>query len=888
VSTLVFAFPVLSLTYLQLDSVRTGEATLARESAGIVRLQAGARLLAAVSDARREPGDAADRRVAGAIADLEAFEAGRGGPALRAASQKLHEAWLGAHDERARELTERAAGELMVLAEEDASFTYDPRADVSNLSDEAAARLPVVLTRLEEAAYRTETAGRSGSAAEEQSAVAALTADAVTALGIARDERRLAAEANPSVTRALESPDAAFDAAVAKLVAGLSDFSQGRASGASSAGVLRANIEALRRAGDAAFAARTDLLGRIFLERGIELDGQKTSVIFYAAVAMIGSVGILFFLARILLYRTRRHYVEQRERARALESELALQNAERARMLTDAQFRAIFERSPLGIATLDRTGAIVECNPRFIEIAGDRVPLVAAWDMARIVSGELKAYEDERPLERSDGSEVWIAVSVSPVMAEDTSIVAIAMVADATERRLLSDRLRYQATHDALTALPGRELFVDRVDAALANRREPDRSIAVMLLDLDRFKLVNDTLGHAAGDRFLIAVGQRLAGAVRPRDLVARFHGDEFAILLPDIEQFQVLMICERIQRLMRTPLTIDGKRIQGGVSIGIALARPQDTAANAKDAAELLREADAALYRAKAAGRGRGILFNDDVRASFERRTRLANDLREGIPEEHLILRYQPIVRIDDGSPAAYEVLATWNHPELGEITPSEFIPIAEESDAIVVFGATVLRQACRRLEVWSRTIPGASDLMLNVNLSGRQVLDEALIDDVLAAVKECDLPPERIMFEVTENVLLDGDPVIADRLHGLKALGFGLCLDDFGIGYSSLRYLHQFPFDMLKIDRSFVSSEDGALSNEPIVTMLITLAETLGLQLVAEGIEHPAQRQRLHSLGCVLGQGFLFGRGMPIPEATEWLRARARARAPVQYVLR
>jgi predicted signal transduction protein with EAL and GGDEF domain len=368
--------------------------------------------------------------------------------------------------------------------------------------------------------------------------------------------------------------------------------------------------------------------------------------------------------------------------------------------------------------------------------------------------------------------------------------------------------------------------------------------------------------------------------------VVARFHGDEFAILLPDIEQYQVQLIGERIQHLVRTPLTIDGKRIQGGVSIGIALARPQDTGENAKDAAELLREADAALYRAKAAGRGRGVLFNDDVRASFERRTRLANDLREGMPPEQLVLRYQPIVRLDSEKPAAYEVLATWLHPELGAITPSEFIPIAEESDAIVTFGNAVLRQACSRLDAWTRSIPGASELTLNVNLSGRQVLDEALLDDVLSAVKECDLPPQRIMFEVTENVLLDGDPVIAARLHALKGLGFGLCLDDFGIGYSSLRYLHQFPFDMLKIDRSFVSSEDGSLGNEPIVTMLITLAETLGLQLVAEGVEHEGQRQRLRALGCPLGQGYLFGRGLPVPEATEWLRARTRA--PLRLVVR
>ncbi len=875
------------LAYLQLGSVRDQEAVLARESAGLDRLRAGFGVLTAVRAARHDPGAAALRRVGTAIDSLEATRTPGDSAALRASAQRLQGAWRsGAHDESALEQTEGTVVELMDLAAEDASLTYDSGPEVANLSDEAAARLPLVLARLDAGVFRAAQASAGGGAASERNAVGALLADATAAFGISLDDRRLAAQAEPQAAAALHDVDATFDAAVSRVAAGLEDASRGRATRAASPGELALAAGAAERAGQEAFAARLALIEDIFAVRTSALDRRRASVIFYAAVAMIGSVGILFFLARLLLYRTRRHFTEERERARALESDLARQRAERARIITDAQFRAIFERSPLGIATLDREGAIVECNPRFTQIAGDSTPLLSAQEMARVTSGELEAFEDERTLQRSDNSEAWIALSVSPVLVEDASVVAIAVVADATERRQLSERLRHQATHDALTGLPGRSLFVDRVNGALANRREPEHSVAVMLLDLDRFKLVNDSLGHAAGDRFLIAIGQRLAGSVRPRDVVARFHGDEFAILLPDIEQYQVHLICERIQRLMRTPLLIDGKRLQGGVSIGVALARSQDTGETRKDAAELLREADAALYRAKATGRGRAVLFNDDVRASFERRTRLANDLRDGLPEDQLVLRYQPIVRLDDGRPAAYEVLATWRHPELGEITPSEFIPIAEESDAIVSFGDKVLRQACDQLDLWSRTIPGAADLVLNVNLSGRQVLDEGLLDDVLAAVKDCDLAPQRIMFEVTENVLLDGDPVIAERLHALKSLGFGLCLDDFGIGYSSLRYLHQFPFDMLKIDRSFVSSEEESLGNEPIVTMLITLAETLGLQLVAEGVEHAAQRDRLQALGCVLGQGFLFGRGLPVPAATEWLRARTRA--PLRLVVR
>jgi diguanylate cyclase (GGDEF)-like protein len=884
-STLVFALPVLALTRLQLDSIREQEIVVARELAGLDGLQAGVRLLAGLHDARRQPGPAAERRVGAEVAGLERVAADSEGVALRAESRRLRNAWVAPHDRGALERTGRAGADFMAALAAHSALTFDGRADVANLADESAARLPLALVRLDAAAHRAAGASAAGAVpASERTAVEGLLAEALADLNLASDDRLLAIDANPQLRGELHDVDAAFEHAVSRLVSGLDDFAHAQPSRDTSVSALAAASDAVDRTSRAALAARLFRLERILDARGSELEAQRESVIVYAAIGMIGGVGVLFFLARLLIYRARRHVDQERERALALENRIARERAERARVLTEAQFRAIFERSPLGIATLDRDGNIVECNPRFIAIAGDRVPLVSAQEIAQIANGEVEAFQDERPLTRPDAGDVWIAVSVSPVLIEDSSIAAIAMVEDVTERRQLSDRLHHQATHDALTALPGRALFIERVNTALAGRREPARSTAVMLIDLDRFKLVNDTLGHATGDRFLIAVGQRLLGAVRPRDIVARFHGDEFAILLPDIERHQALMIGERIQRLMRTPLTIDGKRILGGVSVGIALARPHDTAESTKDADELLREADAALYRAKAGGRARGVLFNDEMRASFERRTRLANDLRNGIPEEQLALRYQPIVRLDDERPVAYEVLATWRHPELGEITPSEFIPIAEESDAIVQFGDTVLREACRRLAGWTRTIPGASDVTLNVNLSGRQVLDESLIEDVCAAVREYDLAPERITFEVTENVLLDGDEVTSARLRELKALGFGLCLDDFGIGYSSLRYLHQFPFDVLKIDRSFVSSDDGALSNEPIVTMLITLAEALGLQLVAEGIEHPAQRDRLHALGCVLGQGFLFGRGLSAPEATE--RMHSRTRVPLRLV--
>ncbi len=851
-------------------------------------MQAGTELLGALRDARRGAGAAAQARAAAALDDLDlkAADSGKEGAALRATAQTLRTAWLGAHDGASLERTSLAAAEFTGLAAEHSALAYDSGADVASLVDETATRLPLALAQINAAESRAVEAVASGTPGQsERNAVAGLLAQAVANFQIAADDRRNAVAANRPLEGELRVADSGFDGAVGQLVAGLDDFARGRSSLQASPAALAAAADAANRAAARAFIARFSLLQRILDERSSALDVQRTSVIMYSAIGLIGTVGILLFLARLLIYRARRHAASERERARALENELALRRAERANVLTDAQFRAIFQRSPLGIATLDAKGEIVERNPRFAEIVGDHA-LTSSDEIANIVRGEHEIFQDERPLQRCDGDQGWIAVSISPVVVEDASIAAIAMVADVTEKRRLADRLRHQATHDALTALPGRALFVDRVNAALVGRREPMRSTAVMLIDIDRFKLVNDTLGHAAGDRFLIAIGQRLAGAVRPRDLVARFHGDEFAVLLPDVEEYQVSMISERIQHLMRLPLTIDGKRVQGGVSIGIAIARPQDTAQSAKDAAELLREADAALYRAKAGGRGRGVLFDDQVRASFERKTRLANDLREGIPEDQLVLRYQPIVRLDDERPAAYEVLATWQHPELGEITPSEFIPIAEESDAIVAFGSTVLRQACRRLAQWSRTISGAAELTLNVNLSGRQVLDPGLLEDVAAAIQQSGIAPQRIMFEVTENVLLDGDAVIASRLHALKALGFGLCLDDFGIGYSSLRYVHQFPFDMLKIDRSFVSSDDGSLSNEPIVTMLITLAEALGLQLVAEGIEHADQWHRLRALGCALGQGFLFGRGLPDPEATDWLRARSRA--PLRLVVR
>jgi diguanylate cyclase (GGDEF)-like protein len=377
---------------------------------------------------------------------------------------------------------------------------------------------------------------------------------------------------------------------------------------------------------------------------------------------------------------------------------------------------------------------------------------------------------------------------------------------------------------------------------------------AVVFLDVDRFKLVNDSLGHTVGDRLLIELSNAIKTAVRPGDTVARLGGDEFTILLEDIEERQeAIAVAERIQVVLREPLTLSGHEVFATVSIGIALSAP-----GYRHAEDVLRDADTAMYHAKALGKSRHQVFDSSMHARARKLLQLEHDLRLAIDRREFRVHYQPIVRVEDRRLAGFEALVRWQHPERGLVAPSEFIPLAEETGLVVPLGRLVLEEACRQASEWRGA--GGEDLTVSVNLSVKQFSQPDLVEQVDGALRGSGLPPRLLKLEVTESMVMENTDAAIMLLRRLKALGVHIAIDDFGTGYSSLSYLLRLPADTLKIDRSFVSGTGDAGRNVSIVRTVVGLAYSLGLDVIAEGVETEEQRALLADLGCPLAQGFLF----------------------------
>ncbi|HEX3213795.1 MAG TPA: EAL domain-containing protein, partial [Actinomycetota bacterium] len=432
---------------------------------------------------------------------------------------------------------------------------------------------------------------------------------------------------------------------------------------------------------------------------------------------------------------------------------------------------------------------------------------------------------------------------------------------DISERRQLEDQLVHQAFHDSLTSLANRALFKDRVDHALKRTKRQTPSVAVLFLDLDGFKEVNDSLGHAAGDRLLIQVAERLHSCVRPSDTVARFGGDEFAVLIEDAsDDIDVVQVADRVLEGLRQPFEVNGRELHVRGSMGIARMESDVDGAD-----QLLRNADLAMYRAKAAGQGGYERYDPEMHTELVQRVQLESDLRRALEAGELFLQYQPTFDLGSGQIVGAEALARWNHPVRGLVPPTEFIPLAEASGLIRPLGAWVLREACRQAAEWQRNSPPRErPLTLNINLSGRQLQSPEVVDDVARALEESGMPPSALVLEMTESVLMDDNEDVLAILQQLKQLGARLAIDDFGTGYSSLSYLHRFPVDILKIDRSFVERLSHASDNAELARTVVRLGQSLQLQTVAEGVEDSTQFLALRRMGCDIGQGYYFGRPM------------------------
>ncbi len=464
------------------------------------------------------------------------------------------------------------------------------------------------------------------------------------------------------------------------------------------------------------------------------------------------------------------------------------------------------------------------------------------------------------PLRKEDGTIVRLE-SVFNNLLDDPNVAGVVVTArDVTERRALEDQLAHQAYHDALTGLANRVLFTDRIVHALERGHRRRNLFAVLFIDLDDFKTVNDSLGHAAGDELLVEVARRIKACIRPEDTCARLGGDEFAVMIEEITSPDAaVIVAKRILGRMAAPLTIMGSGITVQGSVGIALGTGEQTVN------EITRSADLAMYRAKGEGKGRYALYEPSMHEHVLERLGLKADLQQADVEDEFLVHYQPIVEVQTGDPVAVEALLRWRHPDRGLVLPGEFLGLAEETGVIAPLGAHVLREACLQAMSWRRT--GHPDLGVSVNISARQLAGSHLRGDVVGALRDSGLEPTALTLEITESTLLDSDVVIG-RLEELKALGVRIAIDDFGTGYSSLNYLRRFPVDTLKIAHAFMEELGQSAEQERLVAAILRLGSTLHLDCIAEGVERAEQRERLRALGCRYAQGFLYSQPLPADE--------------------
>jgi diguanylate cyclase (GGDEF)-like protein len=426
------------------------------------------------------------------------------------------------------------------------------------------------------------------------------------------------------------------------------------------------------------------------------------------------------------------------------------------------------------------------------------------------------------------------------------------------ENRSLEAKLVHQAFHDTLTGLANRALFRDRAAHALARATRGER-VSLLLLDLDDFKSVNDSLGHSEGDRLLEAIAERLLRATRGCDTVARIGGDEFAIVLEKLQHDDdALAVVDRIIDALRTPLRLCDREVTVTASIGVAHARGDERVE------ELLRNADVAMYRAKDAGKGRSAIFDPSMYTELLERLELEANLRQAVERREFRVVYQPIVQLDSGAITGVEALVRWDHPDGGDSAPNDFIGVAEQTGLIVPIGRWVLREACRQGRQWQLASPQRVPPTVSVNVSGRQLDDPNFANDVAAALADSRFPPEYLILEITETAIMSNAEAIVDRLHELKALGVRLAIDDFGTGYCNLSYLQRFPVDILKIDKSFTLNVARDGGDAMLASSIVGLATNLRLHIVAEGVENVEQRDQLVDLGCRYGQGYLFAKPM------------------------
>lgn len=583
----------------------------------------------------------------------------------------------------------------------------------------------------------------------------------------------------------------------------------------------------------------------------------------------------------LLLYFSYRMYLSnvnislrQAEQAASYANELEERSV--ALRESEQRFRSAFTYAPIGIGLVSTDGQFLRVNHALCEILGyeedELLPLrfrdlsfpedhpETVQAMRHVLSGISSSSQLELRLRDRSNRTVWISLSISAIDdIHSTNASMIFQIQDITEKKLAEERLVHEASHDSLTGLPNRAHFMRRLDAALERAAQnPKYKVSVLFIDLDRFKYVNDSLGHQVGDELLIAIAQRLSASMRPPDMVARLGGDEFVVLVEGrYYSERITRIAERIQRKINTPFKLSGHEVFSSASIGILNATEQHKAAD-----DIIRDADTAMYHAKRGGKARHEVFDDSMRDAARETLRLETDLRRAVANEELEVWFQPIYALRDDKLAGFEALARWDHPSLGVISPQKFIPLAEEIGLIESLGEHIVRLACSQMASLRNKIPETRDMRMSINLSCRQFADENLVARLQGVLDETGFPADRLNIEITETAFLEHHAKALEMLEQLKSIGVQTDIDDFGTGYSNLAYLVTLPISTLKVDRSFVGRMAEDTGNREVVKTIISLAANLGLKVVAEGIETKEQHDTLVGMGCQYGQGYFFSK--------------------------
>ncbi len=611
---------------------------------------------------------------------------------------------------------------------------------------------------------------------------------------------------------------------------------------------------------------------------------------------VVATFPIIFFV-----YLTYRMYLknvemsivqaEQAERHAAVSEEQSYALRE-----SEERFRSAFNYAPIGIALVSPEGFWLKVNRALVEILGyteeefldkDFQSMLFAEDLKNTVLkihelllGKIPTCQMEQRYRHKSGETVWVSWSAST--ASDTKSEhpnLIFQIQDITDKKSAEEKLQYEATHDTLTKLPNRSLFMLRLEQALEKSRGNSRNKAsVLFIDLDRFKLVNDSLGHLIGDQLLIGIAERMRECLRPNDLVARLGGDEFMILVEgNFETKEVIKIAERIQEKFVLPFDLCGHKIYSSASIGILHNSQKHLTAE-----DMMRDADTAMYQAKRAGKSRHEVFSESMHEAVKETLQLEIDLRCAVERNEFIVFYQPIYSLASGAIEGFEALARWEHETQGFISPDKFIPLAEEIGLIDTLGEQILRKACEQGLELQESLPADSTFMVSVNLSCKQFAQPSLVKRIKRILDETRFAPENLKIEITESVFIEHRERAVEMLNQLRDIGVEINIDDFGTGYSNLSYLMQLPISTLKIDRSFINPLEFAGRNLEIVQTILKLACSLGMTVIAEGVETEAQLEQLKNLNCGSAQGFLFAKPMCFEDIKKFLAEKSAANIP------